>query len=270
MAFAGAVYTVQTNWKTKSDQAQSQVGKVQTDLNNVQAEFNQYKSDAQSKVQQATDESNRVKGLNAGLEQQVATLTTQLNTTKTEASTQRDQAIIASQEAKDRYNEAIEQRKINTNLHESTNDLITRLRVAEDKNFNLAVEMNQIREKQSTLLADFADAKRILRDAGLDLNTRTAATSKAPPPLVVGLVLETKKTDRTGNELVEISVGSDDGLLEGHSLYVYRTGLIGGDRARYLGKIQLLHVTPDRAVGSIVERAKNGVIEKGDNVSTQL
>ena len=115
-----------------------------------------------------------------------------------------------------------------------------------------------------------AAARTILRSAGLDIDVKTALNSEAPPPLVVGLVVETKMSGRSGNVLVEISVGSDDGLLKGHNLFVYRIGDQKGDRGKYLGKIEIVHVTPDRAVGTVVQRAKNGIIEKGDNVSTKL
>ena len=90
-----------------------------------------------------------------------------------------------------------------------------------------------------------------------------------PPPVVEGVVMDARKSARQGTEFVEISLGSDDGLAKGHSLFVYR-GANGGDRGKYLGKIEIVYVTPDKAVGTVVERAKNGVIQKGDNVTSKL
>jgi len=66
-------------------------------------------------------------------------------------------------------------------------------------------------------------------------------------------------------------LGSDDGLSKGHQLFVYRFGTIeNGNRPKYLGKIELVYVDPDKAVGTVIDAAKNGVIEKGDHVNSKL
>ena len=66
--------------------------------------------------------------------------------------------------------------------------------------------------------------------------------------------------------MVEISLGSDDGLARGHSLSIYRTDGKGKD----LGEIRMINITPDTAVGLIIDREKTGIIKKGDNVTTKL
>jgi hypothetical protein len=52
-------------------------------------------------------------------------------------------------------------------------------------------------------------------------------------------------------------------LAVGHTAYISRG-------AKYLGQIKIVRVSADRAVGSVVQRAKNGIIEEGDHVSTKL
>jgi len=91
-----------------------------------------------------------------------------------------------------------------------------------------------------------------------------------PPPDVAGLVLDARKTRNRSTEFVHISIGSDDGLAVGHTLHVYRPADKNGGRAMYLGKIELVRVAPDEAVGTVIERAKNGIIERNDNVTTKL
>jgi hypothetical protein len=78
--------------------------------------------------------------------------------------------------------------------------------------------------------------------------------------------LRTRTNDKSGVELVEITLGSDDGLAVGHELYVYRNG----GQGKYLGQIRIVHLEPDRAVGRVLPETKNGVIERDDNVSTRL
>jgi hypothetical protein len=58
------------------------------------------------------------------------------------------------------------------------------------------------------------------------------------------------------SNLVEIAVGSDDGLQIGQKVQVYRSN-------QYLGQMTIRTTTPDRAVGFIEGRAK---IRKGDQI----
>jgi hypothetical protein len=65
------------------------------------------------------------------------------------------------------------------------------------------------------------------------------------------------------SDLIEVSIGSDDGLKPGHVMQVYRGNT-------YLGQITIRTTGPDRAVGQIDKRYQRGKIQKGDNVTTNL
>ena len=61
------------------------------------------------------------------------------------------------------------------------------------------------------------------------------------------------------------------GLKKGHEMSVIRTGLNKpGQQPKFLCKILILNTTPDKAVGEVIEGTRNGVIQKGDNVTTKL
>ena len=66
-----------------------------------------------------------------------------------------------------------------------------------------------------------------------------------------------------GNQLIEITVGADDGLKPGHTIEVFR-----GER--YLGRAEILRTEPDRAVGRVIRRFQLGPIQEGDDVATRL
>jgi hypothetical protein len=52
---------------------------------------------------------------------------------------------------------------------------------------------------------------------------------------------------------------------------VFRTGLgKKGQQPKFLCKIVIVNTTPDKAVGEVIESTRNGVIQKGDNVTTKL
>jgi hypothetical protein len=78
------------------------------------------------------------------------------------------------------------------------------------------------------------------------------------PPKVEGVV-----RDVSDKDLVEISIGSDDGLKVGHSLDVYRG-------TQYLGRIVIKKTNPDRAVGQVMKELQRGQIKKGDRVTTKF
>jgi hypothetical protein len=61
----------------------------------------------------------------------------------------------------------------------------------------------------------------------------------------------------------EISLGTDDGLREGHTLEIFRGN-------RYLGRMDVLEAHAHRAVGKLEKEMQQDVIRKGDQVQTRL
>lgn len=88
------------------------------------------------------------------------------------------------------------------------------------------------------------------------------------PPNIVGKVLDIKQSDQNGRMLVEISVGADDGLKGGDMLTVDRAHDSEFESV-YVGTIRLELVTPDRSVGSLVERGNGITVEKEDRVTSK-
>ena len=78
-----------------------------------------------------------------------------------------------------------------------------------------------------------------------------------PPSDLKGVVLAVNE------QSVEVSVGRDDGLREGHTLDIYRNG-------SYLGRIQLRSVEDDKSVGKIIPAFRKGFIQAGDMVASRV
>ena len=75
---------------------------------------------------------------------------------------------------------------------------------------------------------------------------------------------EVSRVDPTGRR-IEMTIGSDDGIVQGHELLIYRTK----PRAEYLGKVQVIAVEPDQAVARVVGNTFQGKkIKEGDIVSS--
>jgi uncharacterized phage infection (PIP) family protein YhgE len=95
--------------------------------------------------------------------------------------------------------------------------------------------------------------------------TNAAATealaSRPPPEDVRGEVKEVG-----ANGLLAISIGSDQGLLRGHTLEVYRLD----PKPQYLGKMRILEVEPGQAVGKLLSPQYNKLVQPKDIVSNRI
>jgi hypothetical protein len=87
------------------------------------------------------------------------------------------------------------------------------------------------------------------------------AAKNPPPENVEGLI--TRTDPATG--LVVLSIGSDAGLQQGHTLEVFRLR----PTAKYLGTIQIMDVRPNEAVGKPMTKML-GPIQQGDRVAAKI
>jgi predicted nucleic acid-binding Zn-ribbon protein len=120
------------------------------------------------------------------------------------------------------------------------------------KRTDLQIEIDNLRD-QSTRYQAMAEVRgAALAAAGI------TDPEDVPPSDLKGVVLA------VGNDQsVEVSVGRDDGLREGHTLDIYRNG-------SYLGRIQLRTVNDDKSVGKIIPGFRKGYIQAGDKVASRV
>ncbi len=269
MALAGAVFSVHTNWKTKHDTQVAIVKGAEKSVADKQAELDSVKQTTQKSIDDNKAELGR-------LSEQVLNQTTELealkkknNEDQQELQTQTALAETKAKEADYRIKEAEEQRTANRALQIALDELAAKSRQLEDDKFGLQVEFDNLKDLYSNALVKMAYGDKQLRLLGVETDPRKAAKAAEPAPPVDGLV-SVVKSDRTNRpKYVELSIGSDDGLLKGHVLDVMRSGVDGKD-PQYLGKVRIISIDPDSAVGEVIESAKNGIIEVGDNVTTKL
>ena len=120
-------------------------------------------------------------------------------------------------------------------------------------------ELQALKARNTQLAADYGSALEVLRKFDLKPN----------PELYAGIpikVLAEVLAVRPGG-LIEVSIGSDDGLMPGHTLEVYRDGSTG---SMYLGRVQVTDVSPDKAVAKIVPEFQKGAMQRGDHVASRL
>jgi len=119
------------------------------------------------------------------------------------------------------------------------------------------IELDTLEKRFSDLQEDLQQALDVLAYNELNINS---PLTKEPVPL------DGKVTAVPSTDLVEISVGTDDGLLNGHQLHVYRAAQ--GSAPMYLGKIEVVRASSDTSVCRVGLR--KGEIREKDNVTTKL
>jgi len=126
---------------------------------------------------------------------------------------------------------------------------------------NLTDELNQaagtkvrLEERGKQLSSQLTQFTHLLKVNGISFEY----PPKNAPPKISGQVLAINRGD-----LVEISIGGDDGIKENHELDVYRNN-------EYVGRIVIRRTMPDRSVGQIIPKYMKDRIRQGDNVTTKF
>ncbi len=264
MAFAGAILTAQTNWKAAEKKTAKSLADANTKMKDMQAESDKVLADLTAKAARLDNEIVTLKGLNTALDVSVKTLTADNKQLRKEVDQQKDQATLTTTEAVERKKEADLQREINGGLYLSREQLINKLNETEDKRFALDLQIEQISEKYDLLLNDFKTMRQFLASKDLTTDPKQMIGLTSPPPPVDGKILEIRKMERGTGELIEISLGSDAGLVIGNKLTVF-------NKKGYLAVIRLTLVEADKSVGIVLgpTRAKNAVFQIGDGVTTR-
>lgn len=156
----------------------------------------------------------------------------------------------------------------------SENDLLKQEidKVITDRNgqrrtvINLTDELNSLKSKRIDLESEIKNLRDQATLYQAMADTRGAALAAAglkdpddvPPSDLKGVVLAVGS-----DSSVEISVGRDDGLRQGHQLDVFRNG-------SYLGRIEIRTIADDKAVGKVLPSFRKGFIQAGDRVASKV
>jgi hypothetical protein len=133
------------------------------------------------------------------------------------------------------------------------------LKIATETEDKLHIAMGQLgdlKKRNEQLAGDYSKAFHWLKVLRPDLSIEDKFNIE--PPLLRGRILDIDRDDRA-----EVSLGSDDGLRQGHTLEIYR-----GDK--YLGRMRIEEAKPHESIGLILKEYKQETIRKGDQVATRF
>lgn len=270
MGFAVTVFTYQTDWKATAQKEEKGKQELQLQNQNLQGEFDKFRQDNTVALKDAQDRADLSETARDNLKRQVEDMKNESQRLANDLQSQTSLAEIAEVEAEDRRSEAMTQRMANSELHTKLKSKTDESLKAEDERYSLEVTRDSLIIKNKALTKELAFLRKVVRNNNLETDPRIYAAQTDPPPKVDGIVLQAAKNKQGSVDLIEISLGGDDGLVKGHLLSLYRSGLQDGEDAKYLGQIKLVHVDSDRSVGIIVQKAKSGIIKRGDNVTSKL
>ena len=257
MYVAITVYATHRNWKDDADSLKQKydqaVATNQELTSRLQSLENTLKAESEDLRRQAAKlESERtvLTARNQALEEDLASI---------KQKSREDTAAVAStQENNEKLTLQVETLRKEIRDHQKKrDDAFKAMLTATDELHQVKGKADSLEERNLQLVADLGELNSALRENGIDLS----GGPDAVVPEVRGQVLATRRKE--GNQLIEVSIGSDDGIKPGQTVEVFR-----GDR--YLGRAEILSTDPDKAVGRILRRFQQGQIQEGDNVATKL
>jgi hypothetical protein len=251
------VYATHRNWKDDYDKLKAQYNTAQQQNQALQSERDNLESQLTAEVEATRQEAaklvterDQLLGDNVNLQKQLNQIVElERSTSAAVASTQANNEKLTGEVGSLRD-------EIRTNQSERDRAFATAVKATDDvhqANNNITV----LKERNSQLATQVGNMTNVMDANGIDPNTDPGAVM----PRVRGVVSKVQNT--AGSQLIEITVGADDGLKPRHTVEVFR-----GDR--YLGRAEILKTEPDRAVGRILRQFQQGQIEEGDDVATRF
>ena len=255
MSFTMMTYATHRNWREAHR-------KVSTQLNGVRDQLQQKNIEADRMgVLLATERAARAKAV-AALEQKANDLSERLKTEEARSQSLQTNARLSEQTAQTAQTE-MERLKNEVNAlredlklaQQATNDKLRLASALRDRLNQTEGELKRVSGRREILRTQLSRAKLVLDRNGLDENTPIDNI----PPELDGVVTAVRDTN-----LVEVSLGSDEGIQAGHKLDIYRQD------GSYIGRVVVTDTVSDRSVARIVPEYRQGVIRIGDRVATQL
>jgi len=152
-------------------------------------------------------------------------------------------------------------------LHKKLKALSNSVTKLEDDKYGLQRQQKQVAKKYNAMLEILVVARKLLQKNKIKFDPASVAGLEILPDPAEGIVTDVLHGNRNKATLVEVSVGSDDGVTKGLVLHVYRLT----DKGKYLGKIRIItEPLADKAFGELIDDAKQGLIKKGDHVAAKL
>jgi chromosome segregation ATPase len=253
-SFAVAVYSAHRNWKDEAKKQQDLVATARAELEKETAIKEQLQADIEKEAVAKREALAKLETERDELSRQRDDLAKQRDdlAAKDKASVA---ALDSAQQNLAKLTSEVEALRGDIRTAQSDRDQHFKQVVELTDNVHQAQgELNRLGERNVQLSGVVAAQRKVLTAHDLSKDTPVDGI----PPQVRGKVLAVNR-----NNLIETSLGSDDGLRSGHTLEVFRAD-------KYLGRVEVINTTTDRAVAKILPAFRKAAIQEGDDVATRF
>ncbi len=257
MALSMAVYATHKNWKLVADNLNKQLEQATAEKEQLTTAHNRRVEELSTEIEAAEQQVRKLETERVSLADRNVQIQAELEQLRQKQGEQLA-TMTATQE-------------LNKNLTSEVNGLRQQIRTeqqardaavaatltATEQLHQVSGEYNTARERNDQLVKQVSGMTHVMREKGLNPNTEPGSVA----PTVNGVVSQIRRVG--GAQLIEVTIGADDGLAAGNTLEVSRGG-------KYLGRIEILRTSPDKSVGRVDRRYQTGQIQEGDRVATRI
>ncbi|SIO14204.1 hypothetical protein SAMN05444166_2673 [Singulisphaera sp. GP187] len=260
LGISTVVFTTATNWKEATTKAKAQVAELQKKNSDATTAVKTLEGDFAKAQTEHKEAVKRLDNTIAQLTADIETIRGEATAARGEVATAQTNAKSALEEAEHSRNEAQRLREQKLEVEKQANDFKLKQAELNDQIRILTRERDVAKNNADVLRETSAKFSSLLRQHGLS-DDITQVKGLESPPAVHGEVARVDQSNR-----VELTIGSDDGLVVGHELFLWRLK----PKSEYLGKVRIVSVDPDRAVGVVVApgTVQGKKIKEGDIVSS--
>ena len=263
MGFAVTVYSTRTNWRDKWTKLKTEKDELDLKKKSLELQVKGLSDDLLAEVTRHQAEKKTSQQLVTDQKINYDRLLEDAKQAKKDLVEANARLKLAVDEASNRRAEAAAIRKMWETTQEEKEKAMKKQFETEQQFIELKGNYETLEARAKDLEQRSAELTAILVSHGLPIESKDKEElRRTNPPPVEGIVLEVDKEGK----FVKISIGSDSGLIKLHRLDVYRLN----PKGKYVGKIELVQVDPDKAVGRILTQFKQGNIQEGDLVATRI
>jgi len=255
------------SWYTLVQEQQKKIKDLQNDLGtrgdesrelnarllNMNKEMASKEDDFRKQMQQANDQLGRVNAEAQQVKTKLAESQVAVNQAELEAQRRREEVANLNDTIKrkdvqltDMQGQVTAANNARVQADVRVASLLDRLKSNEDYTKQVVTELEDLQVRRA--------------EVGGGTGSSGISTPRPPPTDVTGVIRQVEP-----NGLVSISIGSDAGLLKGHTLHVYRTS----PRPQYLGTVTLIEVSPHESVGRM-DSAGRKLVKPDDTVASRI
>jgi hypothetical protein len=262
------LYTARTTWAAQNKELQTQLTASRANAKQWEVEKGKAETEANARVAKVEDEKKKLQEESKAQKDQIADLQANEQKWKVEEKAALKATVAAAQADVTRRQADVDQLKSTLTVQmEENKKLVDLNNTLRQEKTTAEIEANALRARDKELVEKLQDLAREIARAKSPLaggvGTKMGTGKNPPPEKIEGLV---RQADPSG--LVKITIGSDAGLMKGHTLEVFRLSNIP-EQSKYLGTIKIIDVSATEAVGQPLGRMA-APLQVGDTVASRI